>query len=105
VEIVKQMQARFYDQVPVVVLAYENALEGYRSDHFAKFLTQPAQGGVIMAQNGMWGYYGAEPAQRAVQAQGSRWTGLALGGALIAVLVAAVVVMARRRNATAGERE
>ncbi|WP_231114959.1 ABC transporter substrate-binding protein, partial [Lentzea aerocolonigenes] len=44
VEIVKQMQARFYDQVPAVVLAYENALEGYRSDHFAKFTTQPAQG-------------------------------------------------------------
>jgi peptide/nickel transport system substrate-binding protein len=105
VEIVKQMQARFYDQVPAVVLAYENALEGYRADHFAKFTTQPAQGGVIMAQNGMWGYYGAEPAQRAVQAQGSRWVGLALGGALIAALVAAVVVMARRRNATAGERE
>ncbi|MFJ8962143.1 ABC transporter substrate-binding protein [Lentzea sp. NPDC102401] len=105
VEIVKQMQARFYDQVPAVVLAYENALEGYRSDHFAKFTTQPAQGGVIMAQNGMWGYYGAEPAERAVQAQGSRWAGLALGGALIAVLVAAVVVMARRRSATAGERE
>ncbi|MDX8148592.1 ABC transporter substrate-binding protein [Lentzea sp. BCCO 10_0061] len=105
VAIVKEMQARFYDQVPAVVLAYENALEGYRSDHFAKFTTQPAQGGVIMAQNGMWGYYGAEPAQRAVQAQGSRWVGLALGGALIAVLVAAVVVMARRRNATAGERE
>ncbi|WP_330275700.1 ABC transporter substrate-binding protein [Lentzea sp. NBC_00516] len=105
VEIVKQMQARFYDQVPAVVLAYENALEGYRADHFAKFTTQPAQGGVIMAQNGMWGYYGAEPAQRAVQAQSSRWVGLALGGALIAVLVAVVVVMARRRNATAGERE
>ena len=105
VEIVKQMQARFYDQVPAVVLAYENALEGYRSDHFAKFTTQPAQGGVIMAQNGMWGYYGAEPAQRSVQAQGSRWAGLALGGAVIAGLVLAVVVMARRRNATAGERE
>jgi peptide/nickel transport system substrate-binding protein len=105
VAIVKEMQARFYDQVPAVVLAYENALEGYRSDHFAKFTTQPAQGGVIMAQNGMWGYYGAEPAQRAAQPQGSRWVGLALGGALIAVLVLAVIVMARRRNATAGERE
>ncbi|WP_256334441.1 ABC transporter substrate-binding protein [Lentzea albidocapillata] len=105
VEIVKQMQARFYDQVPAVVLAYENALEGYRSDHFARFTTQPAQGGVIMAQNGMWGYYGAEPAQRTARAGGTGWAGFALGGAAVAVLVAAFVVLARRRAATAGERE
>jgi peptide/nickel transport system substrate-binding protein len=105
IEIVKQMQARFYDQVPAVVLAYENALEGYRSDHFAKFTTQPAQGGVIMAQNGMWGYYGAEPAGQAAQSSGSRWPGLALGGAVIAGLVLVSVLYARRRNATAGERE
>jgi len=105
VEIVKQMQARFYDQVPAVVLAYENALEAYRSDHFARFTTQPAQGGVIMAQNGMWGYYGAEPAVRAAQTQRSGWTGFALASAAISSLVLAVVVMTRRRRATAGERE
>ncbi|MCR3754268.1 ABC transporter substrate-binding protein [Lentzea californiensis] len=105
VEIVKQMQARFYDQVPAVVLAYENALEGYRSDHFARFTTQPAQGGVIMAQNGMWGYYGAEPAQRTAQAASSGWTGFAVAGGVVAALVAAFVVLARRRRATAGERE
>ncbi|RDI32005.1 ABC transporter substrate-binding protein [Lentzea flaviverrucosa] len=105
VEIVKQMQARFYDQVPAVVLAYENALEGYRSDHFARFTTQPAQGGVIMAQNGMWGYYGAEPAQRTAQAASTGWTGFAVAGGVVAALVAAFVVLARRRRATAGERE
>ncbi|NGY64899.1 ABC transporter substrate-binding protein [Lentzea sp. NEAU-D13] len=105
VEIVKQMQARFYDQVPAVVLAYENALEAYRSDHFARFTTQPAEGGVIMAQNGMWGYYGAEPAGRAAQSSGSRWPGLVLGGVVIAGLVVVSVLYARRRNATAGERE
>ena len=105
VEIVKQMQARFYDQVPAVVLAYENALEAYRSDHFARFTTQPAEGGVIMAQNGMWGYYGAEPAGRAAQSSGSRWPGLVLGGVVIAALVVVSVLYARRRNATAGERE
>ncbi|MEV6714447.1 ABC transporter substrate-binding protein [Lentzea sp. NPDC051208] len=105
VEIVKQMQARFYDQVPAVVLAYENALEGYRSDRFARFTTQPAQGGVIMAQNGMWGYYGAEPAQRAARTGGMGWAGFAAAGAAIAAVVLAFVVLARRRKATAGERE
>ncbi|MFS8099174.1 ABC transporter substrate-binding protein [Lentzea alba] len=104
VEIVKQMQARFYDQVPAVVLAYENALEAYRSDHFARFTTQPAQGGVIMAQNGMWGYYGAEPAPRVAQASGRRWPSFVVGGAVGLLLVGAFV-LARRRRATAGERE
>ncbi|MGW6442475.1 ABC transporter substrate-binding protein [Lentzea sp. NPDC055074] len=104
VEIVKRMQARFYDQVPAVVLAYENALEGYRSDHFAKFTTQPAQGGVIMAQNGMWGYYGAEPAGQ-VAAASRGWGGLAAFGAAVAAMTMAVAVYLRRRRATAGERE
>ncbi|RAS69894.1 peptide/nickel transport system substrate-binding protein [Lentzea atacamensis] len=104
VEIVKQMQARFYDQVPAVVLAYENALEAYRSDRFARFTTQPAQGGVIMAQNGMWGYYGAEPAGRAAPPS-SRGPALAIGGLVLLALVVVGVVVARRRKATAGERE
>lgn len=104
VEIVKQMQARFYDQVPAVVLAYENALEAYRSDHFARFTTQPAQGGVIMAQNGMWGYYGAEPAARA-SASGTTWVGFAVAGAVVVTIVVATMRYTRRRQATAGERE
>ncbi|MGI5499519.1 ABC transporter substrate-binding protein [Lentzea sp. CA-135723] len=104
VEIVKRMQARFYDQVPAVVLAYDNALEGYRSDHFARFTTQPAQGGVIMAQNGMWGYYAAEPAERAA-VSGTGWTGFALAGTAVAAVAVLLVVLARRRRATAGERE
>lgn len=104
VEIVKQMQARFYDQVPAIVLAYENALEGYRSDHFAKFTTQPAQGGVIMAQNGMWGYYGAEPAGQVASAPRG-WGGLAAFAAAVAAMTMAIAVYLRRRRATAGERE
>ncbi|GAB2837410.1 ABC transporter substrate-binding protein [Lentzea nigeriaca] len=104
VELVKQMQARFYDQVPAVVLAYENALEAYRSDHFARFTTQPAQGGVIMAQNGMWGYYGAEPAARA-SASGTTWVGFAVAGGVIVFIVVAIMRQTRRRRATAGERE
>jgi peptide/nickel transport system substrate-binding protein len=104
VEIVKQMQARFYDQAPAVVLAYDNALEGYRSDHFAHFTTQPAQGGVIMAQNGVWGYYLAEPAAR--NAESSR--GSVVPWAFLAVMssmAVAIVIAVRRRRATAGERE
>ncbi|MFD9697843.1 ABC transporter substrate-binding protein [Lentzea sp. NPDC059081] len=104
VELVKRMQARFYDQVPSIVLAYDNALEAYRSDHFAKFTTQPAQNGVIMAQNGMWGYYRAEPvAQAAPAARG--WGGIAAFCAALGAMAMLVAVYVRRRRATAGERE
>lgn len=105
VEIVKAMQARFYDQVPSVVLCYENALEAYRSDRFSRFPVQPGTGGVIMAQNGVWGYYGAEPAaQAASSGSGGSWLGIAAGG--VAVLaVAGGWMVSRRRRATAEERE
>lgn len=103
-DLVRQMQARFYDQVPAVVLAYDNALEAYRSDRFSRFTTQPAQGGVIMAQNGMWGYYQAEPASQAAQSPRG-WGGLAGWAAAFAASAVAVAVYLRRRRATAGERE
>ena len=105
-ELVLAMQQRFYDQVPAVVLGYDNALEAYRSDKFASFPVQPDPGGVIMAQNGVWGYYGATPAASAGQAGGSN-TGLVVGvvgGALI-VLVGAVWLVGRRRGLRAEDRE
>ncbi|SDG67995.1 peptide/nickel transport system substrate-binding protein [Lentzea fradiae] len=103
-DLVRQMQARFYDQVPAVVLAYDNALEAYRSDHFARFTTQPAHGGVIMAQNGVWGYYQAEPAE-VTAARPRGWGGFAAAGAAMAAVLVAIVAYALRRRATAGERE
>ncbi|MEV8442626.1 ABC transporter substrate-binding protein [Actinosynnema sp. NPDC051121] len=105
-ELVQKMQQRFYDQVPAVVLGYDNALEAYRSDKFASFPVQPDPGGVIMAQNGVWGYYGATPAASTGQPTASN-TGLVVGvvgGALI-VLVGGVWLMGRRRGLRAEDRE
>ena len=105
-ELVLKMQQRFYDQVPAVVLGYDNALEAYRSDKFASFPVQPDPGGVIMAQNGVWGYYGATPAASAGEPTRSS-TGLVLGvvgGALI-VLVGGAWLIGRRRGLRAEDRE
>ncbi|XVS60607.1 ABC transporter substrate-binding protein [Actinosynnema sp. CA-299493] len=105
-ELVLKMQQRFYDQVPAVVLGYDNALEAYRSDKFASFPVQPDPGGVIMAQNGVWGYYGATPVTATGGDTGSG-TGLVLGvvgGALI-VLVGGAWLMGRRRGLRAEDRE
>ncbi|WP_425473871.1 ABC transporter substrate-binding protein [Saccharothrix saharensis] len=105
-ELVRRMQQRFYDQVPAVVLGYDNALEAYRSDKFASFPVQPDPGGVIMAQNGVWGYYGATPAASAGESAGST-TGLVLGvvGGAVVVLVGAVWLLGRRRGQRAEDRE
>jgi peptide/nickel transport system substrate-binding protein len=89
-----------------VVLGYDNALEAYRSDKFASFPVQPDPGGVIMAQNGVWGYYGATPAATAAEPTGTN-TGLVLGvvgGALI-VLVGGAWLIGRRRGLRAEDRE
>ena len=105
-DIVKRMQQRFHDQVPAIILGYDNALEAYRSDKFASFPVQPDPGGVIMAQNGVWGYYGATPTDSA-SSGGTSDTGLILavaGGALV-VLVGAVFLVSRRRRQGAGDRE
>jgi peptide/nickel transport system substrate-binding protein len=60
-ELVRQAQARYYDQVPSIVLCYPEALEAYRSDRFADFPRQPAGTGPIMEQSGSWAFYGARP--------------------------------------------
>ncbi|NUT47895.1 MAG: ABC transporter substrate-binding protein [Saccharothrix sp.] len=105
-DLVRRMQQRFYDQVPAVVLGYDNALEAYRSDKFASFPVQPDPGGVIMAQQGVWGYYGAVPAASSGRPGGSN-TGLVVGvvvGAAI-VLVGGGLLLRRRGGARAEDRE
>jgi peptide/nickel transport system substrate-binding protein len=105
-ELVKQMQQRFYDLVPAIVLGHDNALEAHRNDTFESFTTQPDPGGVIMAQNGVWGYYGAVPVASA--AAGSSGPSTSLVFAIVAGLALVGVLVwrwARRRGATAGDRE
>ena len=126
-DIVKQMQARIYDQAPLVILGYDNALEAYNKKAFEGFPLQPTKG-VIMNQQGYWGYYGATPVgegpvpvfgdngentasgggttQAAVEDSGSN-TGLILGiigGVLVVVLVGGFFIMRSRRK-TADDRE
>ncbi len=105
-ELVKRMQQRFYDEVPAIILGHDNALEAYRSDTFASFAVQPDPGGVIMAQNGVWGYYGAVPAAAAGSGS-SGPSGLLIGGVVVVVLLVGggAVLLARRRGASAGDRE
>ncbi|HEY8373530.1 MAG TPA: ABC transporter substrate-binding protein [Pseudonocardiaceae bacterium] len=106
IELVKQAQERFYEQVGAVILFYENALEAYRSDRFSSFQVQPDPGGVITAQQGYWGYYGAVPTDRATTVE-SRSTVpvVAVVGGVILVGAAVALVTIRRRRANADDRE
>lgn len=125
IELVKQMQARLYDQATLVILGYDNALEAFRKDAFEGFPLQPADGGVIMNQQGYWGYYGATPkgegpvpnfengdtnesgAGTTEAAEEGGNTGLILGivgGVIVVALVVGLLVARGRRN-TADDRE
>lgn len=104
-DLVKRAQQRWYDQAPGVILDYDNALEAYRSDKFSHFQVQPDPGGVIMAQNGYWGYYLAQPATAAAASSGgSTWLWTAIAVVVVVLAGLAVLLLARRRR-TADERE
>ncbi len=127
IDLVKQMQERLYEQATLVILGYDNALEAYRKDAFEGFPTQPADGGVIMNQQGYWGYFGATPkgdgpvpafdengmmtsggtdTSEAAADDGGN-TGLVLGivGGVVVILLIGGLLFARSRRKTAEDRE
>lgn len=107
VELVKRAQRRFHEMATGLILFYPNALEAYRSDRFAGFEKQPAERGVITAQQGYWGYYRAEPTERARTAAGGtgyRSAAFVIAGALLLGALAVLSVSVRRRR-TAEHRE
>lgn len=127
VEIVKQMQEILHERATLVILGYQNALEAYRKDSFEGFPLQPREGGVIMNQQGYWGYLGATPAGEGpvpvfnddgtisedsaetseAAAEDSSNTGLVLaivGGVILVLLVGGLLVVRGRRK-TAEDRE
>lgn len=104
--LVKQAEQRFYDQAAGLIVYYQNSLEAYRSDRFSGFTTQPTKEGVITAQQGYWGYYGAQPTAAAMGAGGSNYGTVALVlGLGVLGLGAVLVLMTMRRRATADDRE
>jgi peptide/nickel transport system substrate-binding protein len=113
IEIVKKMQQVLADRASLVILGYDNPLEAYRADKWAPFTTQPSSGGVIMNQQGYWGYYSATPGKTTDAAStsepaGGGNTGLIIGIAVggVVVLAAGVLAFARlRRRGTTDERE
>lgn len=128
IEIVKQMQEMLNEKATLVILGYENALEAYRKDSFEGFPLQPRENGVIMNQQGYWGYYGATPAgegpvpqfnddgtitdggdaqtsDAAAEEDSNTGLVLAIVGGVIVVLLVGGLFVARGRRRTAEDRE
>ncbi|MGO1320268.1 MAG: ABC transporter substrate-binding protein, partial [Galactobacter sp.] len=61
-EIVQKMLALNYTDTPQIVLWNADSLEGYRSDRFQNFATQPAKDGVITNQTSYWAFLTGQPA-------------------------------------------
>lgn len=107
VGLVHRAQRRFHELATGLILFYPNSLEAYRSDRFSDFTLQPADNGVITAQQGYWGYYRAEPTEKALAgSDGANYVVVALmtGGVLVVGVIVSGLVVARRRR-TAEHRE
>jgi peptide/nickel transport system substrate-binding protein len=94
-------QKLIYDAAVNDVIYYPQALQAYRSDRFGDFVTQPAEGGVILSQNGPWGLYSATPTAASRDSGG--WSSgkiLLWVGGLILVGAVVVTVVIRRRSTT-----
>ncbi|MEU2656309.1 peptide ABC transporter substrate-binding protein [Streptomyces sp. NPDC007325] len=106
-DLVKRMQSRLYDTGYMNIMAYPNALEAYRTDQIASITTMPEAAGNLWGQDGYWSWWSAVPAASASGGEGSGSSAniwLVLGPAAL-VLVAVGVWTARRRRATADDRE
>ncbi|WP_030929357.1 ABC transporter substrate-binding protein [Streptomyces sp. NRRL S-646] len=104
-DIVKQMESRLYDLGYMNVMAYPNAVEAYRTDQIKSIETMPKAAGNIYGQDGYWSWWSAVPADSGSSSGGSS-TGVVVGVvAGVVVLAGAGVLFARRRRATADDRE
>ncbi|MGW2573064.1 ABC transporter substrate-binding protein [Streptomyces sp. NPDC001537] len=104
-DIVKQMESRLYDLGYMNVMAYPNAVEAYRTDQIKSIETMPKAAGNIYGQDGYWSWWSAVPADSGSSSGGSS-TGAVVGVvAGVVVLAGAGLLLARRRRATADDRE
>lgn len=106
-DLVKQAMAVLYMSAANTVIWYSDYLEAYRSDHFTGFTLQPTKDGVITAQNGYWGLYGATPVGSSTSSDDGPNVGLIVGIVIGVLVIAGIVVLlvVRRRRTTADDRE
>ena len=107
--LILEMQQLKYDAAVNNVMFFDARFQAYRSDRFTDAQLQPAEGGVLLRQNGPWGVYSLTPVAGAGTGDGAAADGGATGwwiagGVVAAALVGGGIVLSRRRS-QAGDRE
>ena len=109
--IIQEMQQIFYEEIPQIVLWYDNDLQAYRSDRWTGFVKSPApdeegNGGSLLFQYTPYSYATIEPVSEAagtVSGSGGVSPIVWVGIAVAAVVVIGGVMFARRRGAEEDE--
>ena len=109
--IIEQMQQIFYEEVPQIVLWYDNDLQAYRSDRWSGFVRSPEPdakgwGGNLLYQYTPYSYATIQPASESAGTVGGSggaspivWVGIAVA----VVAVVGGVMLVRRRRETEDE--
>ena len=104
--IIQEMQQIFYEEIPQIVLWYDNDLQAYRSDRWSGFVQSPepdaeGNGGSILFQYTPYSYATITPASESAGTVGDSggispilWAGIIV----VAIAVVGGVIVARRRR-------
>ncbi len=99
-ELIKEMQLQVYQDVPYIVLFYDNILQAYRSDRWTGFVPQPKEQGDLLATP--YSFLSLRPvADSSGGASGGDGVSTALIIGLVAaaiVVIGAIVLLTRRRG-------
>jgi peptide/nickel transport system substrate-binding protein len=100
-DIVHKMQSIFFNEMPYLMLTYDQLLDGYRSDRFTGYLKQPAGNGDLLATWGFRSFVNIRPVSATsgeATTQGGVSAGVWIGIVVAVVVVIGVFVLVRRRG-------
>jgi len=105
VDIVQRMQEMLWQDQPYIVVAYTDQLEGYRTDRFTGFVTQPEKVGDLLATWGPLAFISIHPVT-ATSGETKGSSGVSAGiwiGIVVALIVVIGGIMLARRRSGADE--
>ncbi len=107
--VIKEMQRIAYLDVPYIVLYDDPNLQAYRSDRWTGFITQPEEGGDLLAQYGPFSFIALRPVSEASAAEAARDSSKGLPpavwiGVLLLVVIGGAVLMKGRNSSGRDDR-
>jgi peptide/nickel transport system substrate-binding protein len=99
--IVHQMQQIFWDNMPYIMLTYDDTLAAWRTDRFTGYLKQPEGNGDLLATWGFRSFANIRPVSGSsgeATAEGGISAGLWIAIAAAIVVVIAIILLVRRRG-------